>query len=344
MDAMDMINSRELVSIMGLDPVSGPLVVYASKTHSTPLPVDRRREALVKYVVSLYEERTSRRVVSVQPYRREWRESKPDGVVVLASQQNKGPHLQPAMLTHNSGKSWADTLLVVATPTSETFYSWGSESNFLIHPRRPPIVPIRSVVECVWHMHVTGIHRCDLVALIDDEIRIYGIEYDLFFADAIESAAKCFLELHIEKRVPPQPDFRPLNREVLIELFPEPKTGLMIEPTQETVAMAQRLSGNKSLMRMHGLQAEELINKLCLAVGDAEGIEDVCTWKKEERGKINWEGAARHLWTLYTEEGVDMAIAEAEEATGSKGIDALAERFRGEGIRRFRLLGEPNEQ
>lgn len=327
------INGKDLVALTGLNPDVGPFAIYTSKIDPTVVAdrmwEDHRRDALFPYVLARYQERTTRNLVSVEPYQREWRTAVVD-CVVLASDRTM-PVLNTAdraTLTPNSPKLWADILLTIACPTSHSLHQWGRESDLPIEPRRVRDVPIRYVIESVWNMHVTGVKKCDLVALIDDEIRVYGIEYDLMFADAIESAASIFQKNHIEKKIAPAPDYRASSQEYLLKQHPAPN-GTMVAPTQDAIALAQQLQATKEFLRQHGMIADELTNKLCALIGDAEGIEELCTWKKEAKGKVDWEALARHV---YQSDDISLSLS------------SLVEKFRGEGTRRFRLLGDMNEQ
>jgi len=331
------IDGSDLVALMGLNEKRGPLAVYVAKTDpdKTTLLEDRRRAALLSYVAARYEERTRRKTVSVRPYQNEWRLATIDRIVLSGDQIT--PALDPegrATLTHNSPKIWADILLTIACPTSQNLHQWGPETDAPIEPRRVNLVPIRYVIESVWNMHVTGIKKCDLVVLLDDEIRVYGIGYDLMFADAIESAASAFQQQYIEKKVAPQPDYRASSQEYLLKKHAQPVAGQMLAPTPEAIELAMQLQATKDFLRQHGMIADELTNKLCALVGDAEGIEELCTWKKEAKGKVDWESLVAHMLKK------DIAAVSSD----SDLYASLVEKFRSQGTRRFRLLGDTNEQ
>lgn len=330
------INGSDLVALMGLNPNVGPFAVYVSKVDpsGSVLTENLRREALVPYVSARYQTRTTRRLVSVEPYQQEWRVASVDRVVLTGDQITPALNTEGrATMTHNSPKFWADILLTIACPASDSFHQWGPETDALIEPRGARAVPIRYIIESVWNMHITGVKKCDLVALIDDEIRVYGIKYDLMFADAIESAASAFQQQHIEKKLPPEPDYRASSREYLFKKHSQPTTGTMLAPTQEAIALAQHLQATKDFLRHHGMIADELTNKLCAIVGDAEGIEELCTWKKDTKGRVDWESLVAHM---VKEEMVSVR-------SDTDAYASLVAKFRNP-TRRFRLLGDTHEQ
>jgi predicted phage-related endonuclease len=279
------ITASDVVAILGLDPINGPLAIFGSKMGSLTPNLDVYAATLREYGANCYELQTERHLIGIHLYRSGWRVA--DTGWVAARRNAPMPRLdenQEAFFTGIEACPWAERLLQIEVVRARESHLWGEEVAGHISPRQVHSVPYQAVIKAIWNMHVTKIWRCDLVAVLEDQIRIYPIEYDQLFAQAIEDGVSNFYQENILKNVLPPADWRPSSYEYLASAFHEVKEGYFIDPTEESIGIAQHLRATNSLLRQHRLQAEELVNKLCAKMGEAEGIEGICTWKKDISG------------------------------------------------------------
>jgi hypothetical protein len=281
----DGINAEDVVAVLGLDPIRGPVAVYGSQIDGKPRASNLYSLSLEDYAIDTYESATGKSMVKIFPYKSQWRTS--DALWITLRKNAPMPKLGAAEMAYFTGIEacpWAERILQIETPRTRDLHQWGEATGHVISPRQVHSVPYRAVVKAVWNMHVTKIWRGDIVAVLEDEVRIYPIEYDQKFAQAIDDGVTHFYQEYVEKKVMPTPDYRPSCYEFLSTHFAEPKDGYLLDPNEESIAIAQHLRATNALLKQHRLQAEELVNKLCAMMGEAEGIEGVCTWKKDIGG------------------------------------------------------------
>jgi len=329
------IGGSDIAAIIGADKNKGPLVIYGNKVEGIDPPLydndtaARRGNLLEPFAASIYSERTGRKVVEVNSYKKEWRIASTDRIALRPGAPE--PRINDkgrANFTFIEACPWAERIVEIKCPTAHTIWDWGPETGIPINPRNAHGVPYKYVLQCVWYMQVTGIHKCDLAALVDTELRIYPIEYNTLFAEAIEEAASIFWNTHVIPKVPPPADWRPTTHKYLLERFPEPEIGFMLDPTEESMNLAMHLRMTKDLLRQHGIIADELQNKLCAMIGDAQGIDGLCTWNRST-GRVAWEEVVNSL-------------VEAGTITEEFKIE-LMEQYRNKSGRTFRLLGSMDQ-
>jgi hypothetical protein len=279
------ITASDVVAILGLDPINGPLAIFGSKMGSMTPNLDVYAATLREYGADRYELLTERHLIAIHPFRSGWRIA--DTNWVTARRNAPMPRLDEngeAFFTGIEACPWAERILQIEVVRARESHLWGDEVAGHISPRQVHSVPYPAVIKAIWNMHVTKIWRCDLVAVLEDQIRIYPIEYDQLFAQAIEDGISNFYQENILKNVQPPADWRSSSYEYLAVAHSEVKEGYLLDPNEETIGIAQHLRATNSLLKQHRLQAEELVNKLCAKMGEAEGIEGICTWKKDIGG------------------------------------------------------------
>lgn len=326
------IGGSDIAAIIGADKHRGPLVVYGNKVEGIDVPLydndtaARRGNLLENFAAQLYAERTKRTLVEPNSYRKEWRIASMDRIALRPNAPEPRENEKGRVnFTFIEACHWAERIVEIKCPTVHTIWDWGPETGVPVNPRQAHGVPYKYVLQCIWYMHVTGIRRCDLVALLDTEIRIYPIEYNSLFTEAIEEAASVFWNSHVVPKVPPPADWRLASHKYLLERFPEPEIGLLLDPTEESMALVAHLRATKSLLREHGLQADEIQNRLCAIIGDAQGIDGLCTWNKTV-GRVAWEEIVNQL-------------VNEEIITEEKKLE-LVELHRNKSSRTFRMLGK----
>lgn len=326
------LGGSDIAAIMGLDKNRGPLVIYGSKAAGIDVEIykddtaSRRGNILEGFVSSIYSERTGRELVEPNSYKKEWRIASLDRI---ALRKNVNPprtnEKGRVNFTFIEACPWAERIVEIKCPTSHTFHQWGPETGIPINPRQVVGIPLKYAIQCTWYMHVTHIEKCDLVALLDSEIRIYPIEYNHLFAEAIEEAGRVFMENHVKALVPPPADWLPATHKYLMERFPKHTPGVLLDPTEESMAIASHLRATKAILKEHGRLAEELQNKLCAIIGDAQGIDGICTWNSVS-GRVNWDGLMDYL----IKEGI----------LNDSQVEKLKTEYRAPNARRFRMLGD----
>jgi len=284
----DGITASDVIAILGLDPVNGPLAIYSSKIGEQNSNDDVYADAMEAYGSDRYVLQTQKDLIEIHPYKSGWKIA--DTQWVAARRNAPPPRFdvdQVAFFTGIEACHWAERILQIETVRARDSNRWGDSlwpQQGYISPRNAHSIPYYAIVKAIWNMHVTKIWRCDVVAVVEDQIRIYAIEYDQLFAQAIEDGISTFYNENIVKKIMPAADWRPSCYEAIMKTFPTPKEGYFLDPNEETMGIAQHLRATNALLKQHRLQAEELVNKLCASMGDAEGIEGICTWKADAGG------------------------------------------------------------
>jgi len=286
----DALSADDVVAVLGLHKKIGALAVYGSKVDGHSFIRDAFEsgpihDGLMSYAQAWYSLKTEKRLVKVRSYKRDWRSAAMDRIVLRKNAPEPKLNMNDeAIFTGIETCPWAERIIQIETPRAMDHDFWGDETPETISPRRAHSVPYRAIVKAVWNMHVTKIYRCDILAVIEDEVRAYSIEHDQMFAQAIEDGLATFWKDNIEKKAPPPADYRPSCYDYLAEVFRAPKEGYVLDPTDETIALSQQLRAARSIIKTHQLQAEEFINRLCQSMGEADGIDQICTWKKDAQG------------------------------------------------------------
>jgi len=318
------ITDDDLLVIMGL--LQGNLNnIYEHKvgTFTPNEPVKNRRvEALAPLAADLYTEKTGIRIAMANPYRSEQKIAVMSGFGLAplrhAPTANKDGRVN---FTFVRACPWAERIVNIECPPAFPAQAW-AEDGATIHPRNCFGIPYASMVRCIWDMHVTGIHKCDLVIFIDNDLRVYNITYDELFADAIDAAAKAFLENHVNKKEPPSGALT-TNFEQLMFAFPQESED-MVDATPDDVSLCVQFEKISTAIREMEWTLEEIKNKLCTRIGSARGIAGICTWNRVE-GKVDYKQVLQSL--------VDNKSINEEE------LNAEIEKQRGKDTRVFKLLG-----
>lgn len=182
-------------------------------------------------------------------------------------------------------------------------------------------VPVRYLIQCAIQMAVLhsvhgGFEEDDLTIFPqgEEKVTVYRLKRDLELEALIIGKLVNFWERHIVPRDPPPPDGSDAAREFLRRRYPRVRT-LMRPATEEDRKIALDLALVKDDITAYKEQESALSNILRARVGDAEGIEGVCTCGEED-GSVAWKEIAMYL--------------------GAK--DADIARFRGERKRVLRLV------
>ena len=153
--------------------------------------------------------------------------------------------------------------------------------------------PMSDFDQVQWELIVTGLQRGDLVALVggqEDHLRI--IEADPAYQAGLISIAEDFWKNYILTDREPAPDGSEDYAKHLRSRFPEPKKDVLLESSEVTLALRDRYvlaSGQLALVEQ---EKETVKQQLMAIIGDAQGIEDVATWKPTKgKTSIDWDAA-----------------------------------------------------
>jgi putative phage-type endonuclease len=292
----DGIGGSDVAAILGLDKWRGPLAVYLSKIgegeNSTSI-AGRRGNHLESFAAELYAEETGLALSEPGTFRgkgdQSWRLANVDRLAFV------------------NGDSRPNRVVECKCPTSRTYHEWGEAPDGR--------VPESYLVQCTWYMDVTGIHRCDLVALLDDEIRIYPVEWDDEFAAMLRERAERFRVDHVLARNPPPPDGTWASKLYLEKRFPRSR-GNMLEATPELRTLGAQIVAARERLKQATEEEAALCNQLKAQIGDADGVDGLATWRTTKSGGVDYPALVKEL-------GVER--------------DTL-ERFKRPGFRRFVFL------
>lgn len=157
---------------------------------------------------------------------------------------------------------------------------------------KPDGVPPYVYAQVQWQMFVTGIHKAVVCAFLGgSKIRWWNIDYNENFACRMAIAVEKFWNCHVlptrlfhwlDWNVDIPPDN--LDGSYLKVKYPE-SDGCMLEATPATIAYAKVYNNVKSGLEEFEKELVELKSKLIEIIGDADGIEGICTYKTNKNGR-----------------------------------------------------------
>lgn len=159
-------------------------------------------------------------------------------------------------------------------------YRWGDEDN---------AAPIGYQIQCVWHMGVSGIHECDLVASIAGQPpATWAVEWNADrYANLVEIAEQFWTD-HVLPRVKPDPiDGSDASDEYLRRMYPEERSPMRAATPLEEEHAALYVAARAQ--EKQGAAAKDYAgNVLRESLGDATGCllanNEKVTWKKQKNG------------------------------------------------------------
>lgn len=185
-----------------------------------------------------------------------------------------------------------------------------------------------------WQMGVARAAGCELVAtdvprlIASGRFVIYRVAWDAALFAALLEAGRAFWRDHVETDIAPPLDGSPAAGDYLRYRYPRSRGGDLLPATGEALGLASALGvarGREKRYAREGDKAEQLLKAI---VGEADGIEGLCTWRSDKKGRTDWKAAAEVLAAELGEQfGVD----------GRTILDEEAEKQRGAPARRFLL-------
>lgn len=139
-------------------------------------------------------------------------------------------------------------------------------------------VPEKYAVQVQWQMEVADLEQVTLVALVRGDYREYPIKRDREMGAMLLAIVGRFWRDNVLARVPPPVDGSKAYTDYLRGRHPK-EAGPVIAPTPEAVDVVARLRAAQAESK-RAEKAEELVKQQLLQlVGDAAGIEGLCSFK-----------------------------------------------------------------
>lgn len=172
---------------------------------------------------------------------------------------------------------------------------WGDEEN------GEAGVPDYVRAQVITEMDVTGLHEADVCAFVAGgrggarKLRVYPVSWDADLAAQLAALVDDFWGSYVVPRVqPPIEDGSERTREFLRRRFPR-ANGQMLPATEHALDLGQRLAEASAAARQWQETAEKLQAQLIEAIGDADGIEGVATYRSDKTGRCAWKAVAEAL-------------------------------------------------
>lgn len=156
-------------------------------------------------------------------------------------------------------------------------------------------IPERHLVQTQWQMEVADIDDDTLVACVNGDYREYPIRRDRELAGMLLEIVGRWWQDYVLARTPPPVDGSEAYTEYLRRRHPRDQ-GPLLPATAEAEALVKRLREAKAATKAAETAESEAANQLRALIGDAAGIEKLCTWKSNRSSvKIDWESAVQDL-------------------------------------------------
>lgn len=161
-------------------------------------------------------------------------------------------------------------------------------------------VPLHYLAQCTWQMGVTGVPRCDLVALLGgSDLRVYPLAFDAALFDRLLAAARRFWFDHVRARVAPTLDGSESARRYLDARYPRSSAGRVPAPPLAEVFAEQLAAARAGQAAADDARAraEHALKEL---LGGREGFDGAgwrLTWRTPPKG-----GARRFIFKTDSEE------------------------------------------
>lgn len=271
------IGSSEIGALIGIDPFKDEIDVFTEKVHPLPEPEEPSEwqewgHIMEPAIGQVYCNRTGATIMRPDPGTlrhkvHSFAVSSPDFIRIRESIGERIVEIKNVG-THNR-EAWGDP---------------GTDD-----------VPEHILVQCQWHMGVWGAPLTDLVPLIGgSDFRIYTIAFEPSLFEGLLTVAERFMVDHVAKGVPPPLSGSESSGRYLARRFPL-NNGTMLPRNPDAEALLQALKLRREMKKAMEDGEELLKNQLKAMIGDADGIDEIATWKKKASNGIDWKGLAEHL-------------------------------------------------
>ena len=272
------IGASEVAAIVGLHRFSSPFSLWA-KIHGLTPPFDgnaatARGQILEPAIRAWYSRQVGTEIQpgpewGTEPWRRTdapWQAARPDGFW------------------------WDDDGIchLLEVKTCESWDHWGEAGT--------GDVPQDYAIQVLWQQWVAGMADSHLVAYNrwNDEIRAYILPYDeraRRLAAALSARVTRWWERHIIAGEPVEADGSAATREALRAMYARP-TREYLEPTPERAALVADYRRAKAAAEAAAAPLELARNRLVAAIGNAGGIDGLCTYSAGKSRRLTLKGEA----------------------------------------------------
>ncbi len=156
-------------------------------------------------------------------------------------------------------------------------------------------VPEKHRLQVAWQLAVCDMQEATLVACVNGDYREYNIQRDLELEEMLLDIVGRFWRENVLARVPPPVDGSKAYTDYLRGRHPK-ETGPILPLTPEAADIVARLRAAQAESKK-AVKAEELVKQQLLQLlGDAAGVEGLCTFKaNKDSKKTDWEAVAGEL-------------------------------------------------
>lgn len=186
-----------------------------------------------------------------------------------------------------------DGLWLLEVKTCDSWEHWGEAGT--------GDVPQDYAVQVLWQQWVTdgrigGLQGSHLVAYNrwNDEIRVYLLPWDARarrLAAALSARVTAWWERHVIAGEPVEVDGSAATREALRAMYARP-TREYLEPTPERAALVTDYRKAKAVAEAAAAPLELARNRLVATIGNAAGIEGLCTYSAGKSRRLTLKGEA----------------------------------------------------
>lgn len=154
-------------------------------------------------------------------------------------------------------------------------------------------VPERYLAQVQFQMEVCDLPKATLVALVNGDYREYPVARDRELGGMLLDAAQKFWTDHVETKTPP-----PVDGSEAYAGYIRRRFGAALAPplpaSPELEALVARYREAKEALDQADVFATEAKQVLQAAIGDAEGITGLCSWRNNKGSpKTDWEAVAK---------------------------------------------------
>jgi predicted phage-related endonuclease len=160
-------------------------------------------------------------------------------------------------------------------------------------------IPEKHLVQVQWQLEVSGLEKTTLVALVNGTYREFPLRRDRELGGMLLVVVGKFWREHVLARVPPAVDGSEAYAAYLKRRHPR-DAGPLLPASPELRDLVAKVREAKASLK----QAEEreafVVNQLRAQLGDAAGVEGLCTWKSnKDSQKTGLEAVVNDLSTVY---------------------------------------------
>ncbi len=156
-------------------------------------------------------------------------------------------------------------------------------------------IPERHLVQVAWQQECCDVEDATLVALVNGRYREYEVKRDREFGALLLDAVARFWHEHVLARIPPPVDGSIAYSDYLRRRHPRDQ-GPLLPASDEARELVARLREAKKALKDAETREAEAGNMLRALIGDAAGIESLCTWRNNKpTEKVDLEAAVEGL-------------------------------------------------